>query len=159
VHVLRYNTMRASVAQFSLRHGYRTLVYGNYVLGDGVAKTQGIRVCGGDHRLFNNHIEGVDSPGITLEGGDGTEATGMLTDHKQVFRTEVVFNTVVNNRGIDVGGGHEFKPIDCTVAYNLLQGTGPLISEAAGTVGTVCKGNLANGPSPVTTGVMMVDPS
>jgi hypothetical protein len=156
--VLRYNTMRASVAQFSLRHGYRTLVYGNHVLGDGVAKTQGIRVCGGDHRLFNNYVAGVDSAAINLEGGDGTETTGMLTDHKQVFRTEVVFNTIVNNRGIDVGGGHEFKPIDCTVAYNLLQGSGPLVSEAAGTVGTKYAGNIANGPSTVTTGVMMVDP-
>jgi hypothetical protein len=156
--VLRYNTMRASVAQFSLRHGYRTLVYGNHVLGDGVAKTQGIRVCGGDHRLFNNYVQGVDSPGIMLEGGDGTETMGMLTDHKQVFRTEVVFNTIVNNRGIDVGGGHQFKPIDCTVGYNLLQGSGPLISEAAGTVGTRYFGNMVNGPSTVTTGVMMVDP-
>src|SRR5207244_250886 len=91
---LRHNTVRASGGQFSLRHGNRTMVYGNYILGMGVARSQGIRVCGGDHRLFNNYIENVLSPGIMLEGGDGTETTGMLTDHKQVFRTEVVFNTI-----------------------------------------------------------------
>src|SRR5213075_762820 len=116
------------------------------------------RVCGGDHRVFNNYVEGVTGSAISLEGGDGTETTGMLTDHKQVFRTQVMFNTIVNAKGIDVGGGHEFKPFDCTVAYNLLQGSGPLISEAAGTVGTRYFGNMVNGPSTVTTGVMMVDP-
>jgi Chondroitinase B len=155
---LRYNTMRASAGQFSLRHGYRTLVYGNYILGDGVMGSQGIRVCGGDHRLFDNYVENVGSPGIMLEGGDGVEGSGMLTDHKQVFRTQVLFNTIVNARGIDVGGGHQYKPIDCTVAYNLLQGTGSLISEAAGTVGTVYVGNITNGPTGVKTGTTTVDP-
>ena len=143
--ILRHNTMRASASQFSLRHGNRTMVYGNYILGDGVARAQGIRVCGGDHKIFNNYIEGVRSAGIVLEGGESTDTTGELRDHKQVYRATVVFNTIVNDRGIAVGGAHPLAPEDCTVAYNVLQGSGPLISEAPGAERMTYFGNLMNG--------------
>jgi len=156
---LRYNTMRASAGQFSLRHGNGTSVYGNFILGDGVGGAQGIRVCGGDHKLYNNYIEAVGTPGIMLEGGESDDKTGALTDHKQVYNTQVVFNTIVNSRGVDVGNGHPLKPINSVVAYNILQGTGPLLAEAAGSVGTKFLGNIVNGGAAgVDSGVMMIDP-
>jgi hypothetical protein len=156
---LRYNTMRASAGQFSLRHGNGTSVYGNFILGDGVGGSQGIRVCGGDHKLYNNYIEAVGTPGIMLEGGESDDKTGALTDHKQVYNTQVVFNTIVNSRGVDVGSGHPLKPINSVVAYNILQGTGPLLAEAGGSVGTKFLGNIVNGGAAgVSSGVMMVEP-
>jgi hypothetical protein len=94
-----------------------------------------------------------------LEGGESDDKTGALTDHKQVYNTQVVFNTIVNSRGVDVGGGHPMKPINSVVAYNLLQGSGPLLAEAAGSVGTRFIGNIVNGGAAgVPTGVTMVDP-
>jgi hypothetical protein len=160
--VIRYNTMRASQGEFTLRHGNRTSVYGNFILGDGVAGSGGIRVLGGDHKLYNNYIQGVDGAGIFLEGGESDDTTGMLTDHKQVYRAQVVFNTIVNSRGITVGGAHPMQPIDCTVAYNVLAGSGgTVLSEAAGTVNTRYLGNIVwNGTTPIkgTDAIRLVDP-
>jgi poly(beta-D-mannuronate) lyase len=70
---LRYNTLRGSAGQFNLRSGNRDIVYGNYVLGDSVAGSLGIRVGGGGHRIFNNHVEGVSGGGTFPEGGDNTD--------------------------------------------------------------------------------------
>jgi poly(beta-D-mannuronate) lyase len=160
--IIRYNTMRASQGEFTLRHGNRTSVYGNFILGDGVAGSGGIRVLGGDHKLYDNYIEGVDGAGIFLEGGESDDNTGMLTDHKQVYRAQVVFNTIVNGRGISVGGAHPMEPIDCTVAYNVLRGTGgTVLSEAAGTVNTRYLGNIvSNGSTAIrgTDAVRLIDP-
>src|SRR5262249_27372877 len=127
--VLRYNTMRGNAGQLTLRHGNRSQVYANFILADGVANAGGIRVLGGDHKIYNNYL--ADVP-IDLEGGESTDQTGNLTDHKQVYRAQVLFNTVIAARAIQVGGGHPLEPIDCTIANNLMQGAGPLVTEVAG---------------------------
>jgi hypothetical protein len=166
---LRYNTLRASAGQFNLRSGNRDIVYGNYVLGDGVAGSLGIRVGGIGHKIFDNYVEGVSAPGIFLEGGDTPEPTGTLPDpcaatvcdpRMQVDTTEVVFNTIVNAGGIALGGGgHVLGPVDCTVAYNLVQGPGSLFSQTADSSNNTFLGNIGfMGTSTVGTGVTMVDP-
>jgi poly(beta-D-mannuronate) lyase len=133
---IRYNTFRASNGEITLRHGNRTLVYGNYILADGLAAARGIRVCGSQHRIFNNYLEGITaSAGINLEGGDSDGGPGDIpgTAHFRVYSAHVVNNTIVNGRGIDVGGGHEFAPKDCVVANNLVQNPmGAGIIEARG---------------------------
>jgi hypothetical protein len=134
-------------------------VYGNYIFGDGVAKSGGIRVLGGDHKLFNNYIEGVSGAGISLESGSSDDKTGELRDHKQVYGTEVVFNTIVDSRGITVGGGKVLQPKDCTVANNILQGSGTLLTEHAGTLRQQFAANIVfGGKTSVTSGVMRVNP-
>jgi hypothetical protein len=160
--IIRYNTMRASQGEFTLRHGNRNTVHGNFILGDGVSGAGGIRVLGGDHKLYNNYIQGVSSTGIFLEGGTSTDTTGMLTDHKQVYRAQVLFNTIVNSRGITLGGAHPLPPIDCTVAYNVLQGTGgTVLSEVTGTLNTRYVGNIVHDGTTAIKGtdaVRLVDP-
>jgi hypothetical protein len=153
--VVRYNTMRGSAGDFTLRHGNRTIVYGNYILGGGVTGSGGIRVYGGAHRIFNNYVSDVGTPGINVDGGESDDATGVLTDHKVSYDVQVMFNTVIGRRGITVGSNKVLKPTNISVAYNIVQGTGPLISE---TGGTMFVGNIANGPPGVTSGVMMMDP-
>jgi hypothetical protein len=140
--VLRYNTMRGNAGELTLRHGNRSVVSGNFILADGVAGAGGIRVLGGDHRIYDNYLAGVR---IQLEGGESTDQTGNLTDHKQVYRAQVLFNTVIADRGIEVGGGHPLEPIDCTIANNLLQGVGPLVTEAAGSQNIRYIANIVNG--------------
>jgi hypothetical protein len=121
---IRYNTFRASNGEITLRHGNRTQVYGNYIFADGLAAARGIRVCGSQHKIYNNYIEGITaSASINLEGGDSDGGPGDIpgTAHFRVYNAQVVNNTVVNSRGIDIGGGHEFAPKDCVVANNLVQ--------------------------------------
>jgi hypothetical protein len=159
--VVRYNTMRGNKGEMVLRHGNRGQVYGNIILGDGVASAGGLRVCGGDHKIYNNYIAGVSGSGIFLEGGESDDTTGELTDHKQVYRTQVVFNTVVSDRGIAVGGSHPMDPIDCTIANNLLQGGGSALTETSTSRGTRYAGNIVNGGTPLTkasTEIRLIDP-
>jgi hypothetical protein len=153
--VVRYNTMRGSAGDFTLRHGNRTVVYGNYILGGGVAGSGGIRVYGGAHRIFNNYVSDVSTPGINIDGGESDDTTGLLTDHKVSYDVQVMFNTVIGRRGIAVGSSKILKPMNVSVAYNIVQGAGPLISD---TGGTMFVGNIANGPPGVTSGVVMMDP-
>jgi poly(beta-D-mannuronate) lyase len=154
--VVRYNTMRGSPGQFTLRHGNNTMVYGNYILGDGVAASAGLRVYGGNHKIFNNYIADVAGIGIDIDGGESDDMSGALTDHKVCYNVQVLFNTVVTTRGIVVGGSKPLKPRNIVVGYNLLQGSGTLMSDVG--QNTKFIGNIANGTSTVTGGVMMVDP-
>jgi hypothetical protein len=144
--VVRYNTMRASAGQFVFRHGNNNEMYGNYILGDGVAGAGGIRIHGGLHKIYNNYVEGTpDTYGINLEGGDSNDMTGALTGHKQIYKTIVVFNTIINDHGgIIVGGAHPMEPIDSTIAYNLIQGSGPLLNNM-GDASNKFIGNIVNG--------------
>src|SRR5262249_16357399 len=119
---VRYNTLRSSRGQFVLRSGNRDLVYGNYILADGEPNALGIRVHGGQHKICNNYVEGVSGPGILLEGGESTDTNGTLQDHKQVYKTDVVFNTIIGTGGIVLGGSHPLEPTDCAVAFNIVQG-------------------------------------
>jgi poly(beta-D-mannuronate) lyase len=143
--VLRYNTLRFNPGELVLRHGNRNQVYGNYILGEGNAKAGGIRVCGADHRIYNNYVADVKSgAAIFLEGGDGDGTDVPGKQHYRVYRTQVVNNTVVGGR-IQIGGAHPLEPIDCTVANNLVQGEG--IVEAAGK-GTRYAGNIVSAGPP-----------
>jgi hypothetical protein len=156
---IRYNTMRASAGQFTLRHGNRTSVYGNYIFGDGVSGSGGIRVCGGDHKVFNNYIEGVDGAGISIESGESDDTSGQLTDHKRAYGVQVVFNTIVDSRGITIGGGKALQPKDCAVANNILQGAGTLLSEHSGVINQQLADNIVSGgKTSVSAGVLKVNP-
>ena len=139
--VLRWNTLRSNPGELVLRHGNRNQVYGNYILGEGNAKAGGIRVCGADHRIFNNYVADVKKgAAIFLEGGDGDGTDVPGKQHYRVYRTQVVNNTVVGNH-IQVGGAHPLVPIDCTIANNLVEGDG--IKEEGGQ-GTRYEGNIVS---------------
>src|SRR5262249_39494992 len=90
--VIRYNTLRATRGEVTLRHGNRNQVYGNLILGGGVAGTGGIRVCGQDHRIYDNYIEDIDGTGVFLESGDSDAMNEAGTAHYRVYRAQVVFN-------------------------------------------------------------------
>src|SRR5205814_10640665 len=139
--IVRHNTVRASNGHLSQRHGNHNQFYGNYVLGDGVGGSAGIRVFGGNHLVYNNYVQGVSSFGILLEGGENDDTHGALTDHKEVYNATVAFNTVITGQGIVLGGSHPLGPINTTVAYNLVQGS---MTEAGGAMGTKYIGNIVN---------------
>jgi poly(beta-D-mannuronate) lyase len=91
--ILRYNTIRDCPAQFTLRHGNRCQVYGNYFF-----NTPGLRIFGDDHLIFSNYFQGC-SMAINIGNGDGEVADGAkLTSHDRPDRVRIAFNTLVKNK-------------------------------------------------------------
>jgi poly(beta-D-mannuronate) lyase len=148
--IIRYNTMRATAGQFTLRHGNRTQVYGNYILGDGRGNT-GFRVYGGGHKIFNNYLN--VGTGILIDSGSSNDTSGALTDHKQTYDIEVVFNTIVGG-SINIGSGKPLPPRNITVGYNLVQGN----VNAVGGAQVKSMGNIVSGNAALSGGVMKAEP-
>ncbi|HJT74909.1 MAG TPA: chondroitinase-B domain-containing protein [Chitinophaga sp.] len=136
---LRYNTIRDCPAQFTLRHGNRCDVYGNYFI-----NTPGIRIFGDDHNIFSNHFESCN-PAINIGNGDGEVADGAaLTSHDRPDRTLIAFNTLVNNTGniVQAGRTNGLGATAQTVVNNIIQGGGAAASIAGPYTGAVWAGNI-----------------
>lgn len=125
---LRYNTIRDCPAQFTLRHGNKSIVYGNYFI-----NTPGLRIFGDDHLIVGNYFENC-KPAITIGNGDGEVADGaLLTVHDRPDRVVISYNTLINNAQNYVmtqrinGMGATYT----TFNNNIIQGGGP----AAGITG------------------------
>lgn len=118
---LRYNTIRNCPAQFTLRHGNKCLVYGNYFI-----NTPGLRIFGDDHLIFSNHFENCN-PAITIGNGDGEVADGaQLTAHDRPDRVLIAFNTLVDNKVNITQQGRKdgMGATSITIANNIIQGGG-----------------------------------
>jgi hypothetical protein len=143
--IVRFNTLRATSGEITLRHGNRDQIYGNFILGEGVDGSSGIRVCGEDHLIFDNYIERVAGTGIFLEGGDSDVRNEAGTAHYRVYNAKVVFNTVVNAKnGIANGGAHPFEPVNSVVADNIVVGASGTLYKQTSPVNPTYQGNLGN---------------
>lgn len=130
---LRYNTIRDCLAQFTLRHGNKCLVYGNYF-----TRTPGLRIFGDDHTVYSNYFENC-KPAITIGNGDGEVANGdKLTVHDRPDRVLIAFNTLIDNpENIVLPNRKEGMGATLiTVAYNVVSGGG----AAAGISGPLNNG-------------------
>jgi poly(beta-D-mannuronate) lyase len=160
--IVRYNTYRATNGEITLRHGNRNLVYGNFMLQDGLTEARGMRVLGADHRIFNNYIEGITrTAGIFLRGGTNPAENEAGTDFYRVYRTHIVNNTLVNGRGIAVGST-DMPPLDCVIANNIVQNSSGAAIVNVGQ-GTKIEGNIvfpmgAGATVGVMEGSQMIDP-
>jgi len=136
---VRYNTIRNCPAQFTLRHGNRCIVYGNYFI-----NTPGLRIFGDDHSIFSNHFENC-SMALDIGNGDGEVADGApLTSHDRPDRVLIAFNTLVNNASNFHQGGRTngLGATYITVVNNLVQGGGPAASIAGPYTNPVWQGNI-----------------
>jgi len=136
---LRYNTLRNCPAQFTLRHGNFSQVYGNYFI-----NTPGLRIFGDDHVIYSNHFENC-SLAINVGNGGAEVADGApLTEHDRPDRVLIAFNTLVNNKtnitqtARTNGLGSTF----ITIANNIIQGGGPAASIVGPFVNPVWEGNI-----------------
>jgi poly(beta-D-mannuronate) lyase len=149
--IVRHNTMRATNGEFTLRHGNRNQVYGNYILGvnggDANSSSKGLRIYGADHRIFNNYIHVNNATGILLDAGSSTatEEPGKL--HYRVYRAWVYNNTVVG-KAIKFGGSKAYDPLDCRAANNI---AGSISVDSGATV--VQEGNTIGNPLVLQNGV------
>ncbi|MCW3118022.1 MAG: hypothetical protein JWM28_2104, partial [Chitinophagaceae bacterium] len=136
---LRYNTIRNCPAQFTLRHGNKCLVYGNYFI-----NTPGLRIFGDDHIIHSNYFENC-SIAINIGNGGAEVADGApLVSHDRPDRVLIAFNTLVNNKTNIVqtarkdGLGSTF----ITVANNIIQGGGAAASIVGPSKNPSWEGNI-----------------
>jgi poly(beta-D-mannuronate) lyase len=118
---LRYNTIRDCPAQFTLRHGNKSLVYGNYFF-----NTPGLRIFGDDHLIFSNYFENCSSA-IVVGNGDGEVADGaLLTAHDRPDRILIGFNTLVDNKQniIQAERKNGMGATYVSIVNNIIQGGG-----------------------------------
>ncbi|MET9922914.1 polysaccharide lyase 6 family protein [Streptomyces sp. NPDC006435] len=141
---IRYNTIRDSFGGIVLRHGNRTRVEGNHLLGG----TEGMRVYGNDHVIVNNHLNGLSGRALVI--GSGSERDHLPGETPEARRGNdapdrvlIAYNTLVNNNGTLSGESHRpHEPRDVTVADNLfVADTGELV-EMANTVRFAWSGNI-----------------
>ena len=132
---VRFNTIRSSRGQISFRAGKKNTVHSNYILGEGKAGTQGIRMLDEDHLVYNNYVD-VQAFPLRMQHGD-------IPGFPPIRRARVINNTfVVGGAPVELGGtGHSIAPMDSTFANNLIIGSGTLISEKAN--GITLQSNVA----------------
>jgi hypothetical protein len=156
---IRYNTIRNCPAQFTLRHGNRCQVYGNYF-----SNTPGLRIFGDDHVIFSNYFENC-SAAMDIGNGDGEVADGApLTSHDRPDRVLIAFNTLVNCSNNFRQGGRSggLGATFITVANNIVQGGGAAASIAGPYTNPLWTGNIlfnVSGPGAMpATGYTITDP-
>jgi poly(beta-D-mannuronate) lyase len=104
--IYRSNTFLKCAGMFTLRHGNRCLVEGNYFLGYHTRGSGGIRVIGDDHTVVNNYIDGVEQGAFWITSGI---VDSPLDGYFQARNCVIAFNTVVDCQGpgilLDAGIG------------------------------------------------------
>nr|WP_244199572.1 polysaccharide lyase 6 family protein [Amycolatopsis thailandensis] len=152
--VVRYNTIRDGRGFIVLRHGDRSVVEGNILLGK-----SGIRFHGNDHKIVGNYVNSTANRGIVFGSGNEADSGPDSKLHDRPDRVVVAYNTVVGTTDGIHGDGGDFKPKDCVLANNILLGTGTLVSMPGGSdvkyEGYIVWGGPAGMPS---SGYKAVDP-
>src|SRR4030095_13841789 len=90
------NTFLKCAGMFTLRHGNRCLVEGNYFYGEHKRGSGGIRVIGADHTIINNYIDGVEQGAFWITSGI---VDSPLVGYFQARNCVIAFNTVVDTQG------------------------------------------------------------
>jgi poly(beta-D-mannuronate) lyase len=160
--IYRFNTFVDCAGMFTLRHGNRCSVIGNFFLGHHKRGSGGIRVIGEDHKIINNYIDGVEQGGFWLTAG---MTDPKLVEYFQVKNCLIAFNTFVDSRGpalqLDAGFREPrrvLRPETVTIANNIFA-----IREGRLFTGTEGKdfkwtGNIANVGPAGAMGIRSIDP-
>jgi poly(beta-D-mannuronate) lyase len=158
----RGNTFLECAGMFTLRHGNRCRVEGNFFLGKGKRGSGGIRVIGEDHVIVNNYIDGVMQGGFWVTAGIPNSP---LVGYFQAKNCLIAFNTVVDSRGpcVEVAAGlgasgRTLSPIGITVANNLFAvRDGEALFKGKEDHGYRWLGNMSKGPVPDRGGIQSVE--
>ena len=116
--IARYNTVRASKGGLVSRRGRNNTFEGNFIFGENVERTTGIRVAAQNHRVINNYICDVAEDGIRLIAGEyypknlTNNFKSKLKDlpaYIQVQNGYFAHNTVINAGGAGINIGYNYK--------------------------------------------------
>lgn len=130
--MIRFNTFGEGSDEVSLRHGNKSLVYGNYFI-----NATGLRFSGDDHLIFGNHFQGC-AKAIVCTNGDGEVKEGSkLTCHDRADRVRIVYNTIT----------------DCKTAFQM-----PDRNNGLGAAKITFANNVIRGGTPVSIQGSYIDP-
>ncbi|MFJ6461054.1 polysaccharide lyase 6 family protein [Streptomyces sp. NPDC091387] len=130
---IRYNTIRDSRGGIVLRHGNRSVVESNHLIGG----TDGVRIYGNDHRIVNNYLSGLSGRALVIGSGTTRDHNSGETEDERrgndaCDRAVIVHNSLINNTGMLSGETRAYEPQGVTVADNLLVGdSGSLVAMGA----------------------------
>ena len=158
--VYRGNTFRECSGFFTLRHGNRSRVDGNFFLGQRARGTGGIRVIGEGHTVINNYLDGLEDGALRITAGIPDSP---LVGYFQARDCVIAFNTIVDSRGplIDLSAGlgrsgRTLLPENITIANNIFaMREGDLLQGSEG-AGWRWLGNVAT--TGAHAGVRVLDP-
>ncbi|WP_328908770.1 polysaccharide lyase 6 family protein [Streptomyces sp. NBC_00234] len=161
---VRYNTIRDSLGGIVLRHGNRTRVESNYVLGG----KEGLRLYGNDHLIANNYVAGLSGRAMVIGSGSTRDHnSGETADERRgndaCDRAVIVHNTLFGNAETLSGETRVYEPQNVVVADNVLVAdTGSLVAMGA-TTGFTWQSNILWGAATVgnipSGGYTLVDPA
>jgi poly(beta-D-mannuronate) lyase len=154
--IIRYNTFLNSRGTLSLRHGWGTLVEGNFVIGG----NSGIRFFGNNHTIINNVVQDSTGQALEIGGGEIRDDTASTTAHEAADHCLVLFNTFQSGRGgmVKFGNGKKFLPSDIALANNIFVGAGTIM-RPGGAAKLSFQGNLiSGGAAGISTGFRSINP-
>lgn len=139
----RYNTFKNCNGGLTLRMGKYCEAYGNYFINDDPTKTDsyGIRIIDKGHKVYNNYFEGLlgsatsnstmRTPIVIYNGSfssaDSLNPLILNGEYLPADSAVVVFNTIVNCKGIGIRIGHNdngnalFQPLGLKIANNAIK--------------------------------------
>ncbi|MET9922730.1 polysaccharide lyase 6 family protein [Streptomyces sp. NPDC006435] len=152
---IRYNTIRDSRGGIVLRHGNRSRVEGNYLIGG----EEGVRLYGNDHVVVNNYLAGLSKRALVVGSGTTRDHNSGETQEERrgndaCDRAVIAHNTLVDNAGMLSGETNRtYEPRDVVIADNLLVGSTGSLVEMGTTTNFTWKTNMlwgaaANGNIP-----------
>jgi poly(beta-D-mannuronate) lyase len=110
--VIRHNTVRATKGALTMRSGGGNTFDGNFIFGDGMEGSGGLRVSGRNAKAVNNYIAGVTGTAIQLHAGEYIES-----DVSGAFER-------LTRKGSPLGHvAHYLQLKDGVVANNIVVGT------------------------------------
>ncbi|MYW05021.1 polysaccharide lyase 6 family protein [Streptomyces sp. SID3343] len=151
---VRYNTIRDSRGGIVLRHGNRSRVEGNHLIGG----VDGVRIYGNDHVIVNNYLSGLSGRALVVGSGSTRDHTKDETKDQRrgndaCDRAVIAHNSLIDNVGTLSGETRTYEPQGVTIADNLLVGNSGSLVAMGATTGFTWRSNLlwgaaANGNIP-----------
>jgi poly(beta-D-mannuronate) lyase len=166
--IYRGNTFLDCAGMFTLRHGNRCRVEGNFFLGRHKHGSGGIRVIGEDHVIVNNYIDGVEEGAFRVTSGI---LDSPLVGYFRARNCLIAFNTVVDSAGpcIELAAGlgtsrRTLLPENITIANNVfsLPQRATLLKGKEGDgfkwLGNIAWAGTNNAVVPARNGIKVIDP-
>ena len=144
--IVRYNTIKNTKGEITLRSGNFNTIEGNFIFGNNKDGSRGIRLTGQYHKIINNYIEGIKEDGIVVYAGEYIDTfltpnwqpilragtpLGRVPAYGQVKHTIIAHNTIVNpgGDGMEIGAAYKASwptaqrvllPENNTIANNVI---------------------------------------
>lgn len=144
--IVRYNTIKNTKGEITLRSGNFNTIEGNFIFGNNKDGSRGIRLTGQYHKIINNYIENIKEDGIVVYAGEYIDTfltpdwqpilragtpLGRVPAYGQVKHTLIAHNTIINpgGDGMEIGAAYKVSwptaqrvllPENNTIANNVI---------------------------------------